>query len=274
MSAVVTELIGVSASMTADNQGEISRRYSVTGVSTEVAAVTAVRNFLLLTLGPTFAIGSLVLDKIQATEEDGQYIATANWRTFARRSQPAMGESQFNFEMSLDPVRVKIPVGGITVFKASSAETWAPQLINDLGNGEDPEGIDVYEPVYEESETHWGPTAALTPAYRNLLKSCVGKVNASAFKGWQPGEVLLRGITGTRRGANDSELTFRWSVRENQSALTVGTVTGINKQGWQYLWPRYSTVRQSEAPAIQAITHVCVATVFRTAEFSSLGIGV
>lgn len=273
MSARVTEVVGQSATLLADN-ATISRQYKVAGVASDADATLAVRNYLILTLGNPPNLGSLTLDSINTAEEiRGVYNATANWRTFQRRSQPATGETQFNFEMSLDPVKVRVPVGGVAIFRAAEAEEWEPELINDQGDGEAPEGIDVYEPTYEESVTVWGPTAGLTPAYRNALKRCVGKTNSQPFKGWGPGEVLMRGISGTRRGYNDSELTFRWSVRENQFDLTVGEVTGITKGGWQYLWPRYTAITNSSGLVVQTITHVCVATVFRSVDYLQLKIG-
>ncbi len=92
--------------------------------------------------------------------------------------------------------------------------------------------------------------------------------------GWATGEVLLKGVSGTRRGADDSELTFRWGVRHNQTDLEVEGVTGISKQGWQYLWPRTQMVRQTNGPVASQVTHVCVATVFRSGNFADLNIGV
>lgn len=273
MITVKEDLAGRVGNLTGDGNASVSRKYTVLGATTEDEAISAVRDYIVLTLGPN--LYGLVLDTISADEEVwGCWRSTANWKTFARKSPPKQGESQFNFEIGLEPVRVRVPVSAIDVFKIEDAPDWQPELINDLGDGEDAEGVDVYEPTYEESETVWGPTEALTPTYRNKLKRLVGKTNSQPFKGWDIGEVLLMGVSGTRRGAEDSELTFRWSVRENQDDLTVGQITGISKQGWQYLWPRYDKVRQSNGPAVNAITHVAVATVFRQADFKDLDIGV
>jgi len=271
----VIELVGSTSKLTANNEAEIDRQYAITGVTSSEAAVIALRDYLLLTVGNPPSIGSLVLDQITDAEQ-GQdvYYATAMWRTFARKSRPAEGESQFNIEIGLEPIRVNSAIGGVRAYKSDDVEEWVPEKINDQGNGNDVEGVDIFEPVYEESETHWFATEDLTPEYRDIISQIVGHVNDEPFKGWQAGEVLMRGISGSRRGATDTELTFRWSVRRNQTDFELGDVTGIEKKGWEYLWPRYSTKRQFDnAPSKDIITHVAVATVFPTADFSGLGIG-
>lgn len=287
MSVTVKENFGRVGNLSADGNASVSRSYTVLGATTEDAATSAVRSYLALTIGEDLTLYGLVLDTIASTEEVyGCWRSTATWKTFARRSPPAKGESQFSFELGLEPVKVRHAIGGIVVYKAEDAADWTPELLNDLGDGETPEGVDIFEPTYDESETHWGPTAAITPTYRNKLKSLVGKVNDRPWKGWDTGEVLLRGISGTRRGSDDSELTFRWSVRENLTGITIGGVTGVNKTGWQYLWPRAKvtqavTVGEEESSeetsssnlAVSQITHVCVATVFRSGNMWDLGIG-
>lgn len=254
---------GRGVGVTADGTGEVTRPYTVIGATSEEQAVVELNNYLIVTMGDPPLIGALVLDRIGGDEsEQDVWEMSATWKTFARRQQPATGEIQFNFELSLEPQRVKVPVGEIVVY-SNAERPWKPELLNDLGDGTEPEGVEVFEHIYEESETHYVKTEYLTIAYRQLLKTLVGRVNTTTFRGNQPGEVLLRGVSGSRRGANDTEMTFRWSVKENQTAFKIGAIENISKKGWQYLWPRYGTVKpDSDAPAYQGVTHVCVADVF------------
>ena len=280
--ANVMEVVGSGATLNADGNATINRNFTVTGVTQDKDAVEAVNTYLLQVLGNPPNIGALVLDTINATE-GGQniYNVTSTWKTFQRRSQPqqpAQGQTQsdetdFSFSLSLQPVRLKIPIGAVAVFKATDAADWTPQMLNDVGSGEEPEGVDVFEPVYEEEKTIRIRTTALTQQYRTTLRKAVGKTNADEFQGWQPGEVLLMGVSGTRRGSVDSEITFRWSVRENEDNLTVAGISGIQKKGWQYLWPRAETRSSDTSPMVKTITHVCVATVFKETTFAQLNIG-
>lgn len=280
--AVVREIVGSGASLNADGNATITRNFNVTGVTADKDAVEAVNAYLLISLGNPPNIGALVLDNISATESvENVYGVTASWKTFQRRSQPqqpSQGQTQsdetdFSFSLSLQPVRLKIPIGEISVYSATGAPSWTPQILNDVGNGEEPEGVDVYEPVYEEEKTIRIRTTALTQAYRTKLRRAVGKTNADQFQGWQPGECLLMGVSGTRRGSIDSEITFRWSVRENETNLTVAGVSGIAKKGWQYLWPRAEARTSDTSPMVKTVTHVCVATVFKETNFADLNIG-
>lgn len=273
MSEVVIRGIGDTASLTAGLVGAIDQAYHVFNATTADDATEALRTYLQQTYGLTPTLGSLTLDNIAVGERtEDFYDCTASWRRFARREQPAVGESQFEFSLAVQPVRVKVPVGTVTVYKSAQAADWQPQIINDIGDGEEPDGVEVFEPTYDESVTAWVQTSTLTQAYRTQLKRAIGKTNSTAFKGWQPGEVLLMGVSGTRRGQNDSELNFRWSVRENQDDITIGDVTGIQKKGWQYLWPRSEARGGTDAPIVKTVTHVAVATVFREYDFNLLNI--
>jgi len=273
MSAVI-EMVGSTAKLSADNNAEISRDYAITGTTSAENAVIALRDYLLVSIGNPPNIGALVLDNITDAEQiQNIYYATASWKTFARKEKPAEGDSQFSFELGLESVKVDAAIGGIKTFKAPNLSDWKPEKINDRGDGSEAEGVEIFEPVYEESETHWFKTSDLTLAYRDTISNIVGHTNNAPFKGYQAGEVLFKGVSGSRRGANDSEITFRWSVRRNQNDFQLGDVKGITKKGWEYLWPRYQVVRQFEAPSINKITHVAIATVFPEADFSGLNIG-
>jgi len=275
MSAIVSEIVGQKGRLSADANAELAKTYHVSGVSTEADAIAACNAFLLSSLGSPIAIGSLPLDTIDATEiADSIYECVATFRTFQRRSAPAVGEVQFSFELGTLSTEVAYPVGAISVYRSGS-DSWQPQLLNDDGKGSQPSPVPILEPTYDESETHWVPLDSITLGYRQTLKALIGKTNATFWKGNQPGEALLTGVSGTRRGASDAELTFRWSVRENQTGITIGGITGVSKQGWQYLWVRYETTRTSDdEPSVETPSHVCVASVYRSADLSLLGIGV
>lgn len=136
-------------------------------------------------------------------------------------------------------------------------------------------GCDILEVSTSFSETHYLPIATVTPLYKSLIASVVGKVNIAPFKGFPAGEVLCLGASGGQRGAEDWELSFKFARHPNQTGLTIGPFTGIDKTGWQYIWVRYKeyedTVSKSLVRQPQA---VYVETVYYSADFSLLGIGV
>ncbi len=136
------------------------------------------------------------------------------------------------------------------------------------------EGVDITVPVYQFSETHYLPDETVTPAYRLTLFQLTGRVNAGAFKGFNAGEVLFLGASGSRRGYGDWEITFRFAASPNVSNLTIGDITGIDKKGWEYLWVRYADSEDAAAKAlVKKPLAVYIERVYDNGDMSLLGIG-
>lgn len=74
-------------------------------------------------------------------------------------------------------------------------------------------------------------------AYAKLLSELTGTTNnAPSFGGeFAAGELLFAGATG-EVVATDPQLTFSFLASKNVTGLTIGDITGINKQGHEYLW--------------------------------------
>jgi hypothetical protein len=144
-------------------------------------------------------------------------------------------------------------------------------------DGQNVNGVDITVPVYQFSETHFIDPAFIGQGYKLTLFSLTGTVNDSSFRGFQAGEVLFLGASGTRRGidADDRwELSYKFASSPNQSGLSVGTITGIQKRGWDYLWVQYGDeVDQAVKVLIKKPIAVYVEQVYRFASFGSLGIG-
>jgi len=134
------------------------------------------------------------------------------------------------------------------------------------------EGTDVTIPVYSFTETHYLPVAVVTGAYKAALFYLTGKVNNAAFKGFAIGEVLFQGASGSQRGEEDWEITFRFAASPNVTGLSVGLITGINKKGWEYLWVRYADAEDQNVLVKQPIA-AYVEKVYDEGDFSGLGIG-
>ena len=101
------------------------------------------------------------------------------------------------------------------------------------------EGCEIDVPVYNWSETWYVPAANVTGAYKAGIFALIAKTNDAAFRGFQRGEVLFRGARGSLRKADQLELAFNFSASQNVTNRTIGTITGIDKRGWEYIWCRY-----------------------------------
>jgi hypothetical protein len=134
--------------------------------------------------------------------------------------------------------------------------------------------VDITVPVYNFTETHYLPDSQVTMGYRGDLFRLTGKVNNASFKGLDAGECLFLGASGSKRGSDDWEITFRFAASPNKTGLTIGDIINIDKKGWEYLWVRYA---DAEDPASNTLVKQPVAAyvekVYEDGSFSSLGIG-
>jgi len=100
-----------------------------------------------------------------------------------------------------------------------------------------------------------------------------GTTNSAPFRGFSTGEVLFLGAAGSKRADGDWEITFRFAGSFNETGITVGSIIGINKNGWDYLWVRYEDKDDMGAQSIvKQPTAAYVERVYRVTSFASLGI--
>lgn len=80
------------------------------------------------------------------------------------------------------------------------------------------------------------------------------------------------GASGTKRGAGNWEVTYRFGVRPNDAAFSVTGVPGsVAKRGWDYAW--ILAEKQSSASGITFdTTGAYIEEVYADGDFSTLGI--
>jgi len=217
----------------------------------------------------------LVYDGLVRQSAHVKQIGPALWegsvRYGKRQKEPETGESSYQFETSGGTQHITQSLG--TTRYAPEGQT-APDFKGAIGATADSvEGVDITVPQYSFSETHYLPTEVVTGGFKAALFALTGRVNASAFRGFQPGEVLFLGASGAKRGEEDWEITFRFAASPNVTGLTVGDITGIAKSGWQYMWVRYEDTEDENAHRlVKRPVSVYVETVYYSGDFSLLGI--
>lgn len=137
--------------------------------------------------------------------------------------------------------------------------------------------MDITVPVYTFTETHTLAATTVTNAYKATLFGLTGRVNDASFKGLAEGECLFLGAAGSRRGTSAEdlwEISFAFAGSPNVTGLSVGTISGIAKNGWEYLWVRYQEAEDTSAKMlIRKPVAAYVERVYRDGSFSALGIG-
>jgi len=71
----------------------------------------------------------------------------------------------------------------------------------------------------------------VTPAYKTTLFALTGTVNSGAFEGFAAGEVLFLGASGSKRGEEDWEITYRFAASPNATDIQVGHIVVAAKKG-------------------------------------------
>jgi hypothetical protein len=106
-------------------------------------------------------------------------------------------------------------------------------------------GVDIVDGKFEFTYTVIFNN--LTWGYLKNLRYLVGSVNSKVLFGFQPGELLLIGASGSYRtgttsnyGIGSWEVAFKYWAQYNQTGIVVGSIAPFNKNGWDYVWFGYS----------------------------------
>jgi hypothetical protein len=196
---------------------------------------------------------------------------TANFEALEFTEQEEEEEPVFSFD-----------TGGGTQHISQSIQTiakYGPQASDLLGgaigyDGENIAGVDITIPVFNFTETHFLPNSTVTPSYKGNLFNKTGKVNSGGFRGLAAGEVLFLGAAGSKRGEDDWEITFRFAALPNKTNIQVGSIAGISKKGWEYMWVQYADdVDAAKKQIIKKPVAVYIEKVYEETSFAGLGIG-
>jgi hypothetical protein len=160
----------------------------------------------------------------------------------------------------------------------------APNQSGAIGvDGDSVQGVDIVVPALTWTETYDVPSFYVTANYIKTLSRITGTVNNSTFRTFRAGEVLFAGASGAqdwdeKKGDGPWTLSYKFVQSSNAGsgetfpALTIGSITGIVKEGHEYLWVRYEDAVNSSA-LIKQPRAVYVNSVYRKQDFSQLGIG-
>ena len=113
------------------------------------------------------------------------------------------------------------------------------------------QGIDIPSSFLKFSETKYFKRSSMSFAFLRKLKKMTNKVNISAFRGFEKGEVRFAGASGNwDDDTNIVSVTYNYEVRENEAAVTIDGIKCDPLLGWVYRWIFY----KKEADAIGLIT--------------------
>lgn len=166
----------------------------------------------------------------------------------------------------------------------ANGENGAPYAEHAIGvddNGVN--GVDIVVPQLTWTETYDVPSTYVTSAYIKGVAALTGTINSATFRTFDAGEVLFLGASGSQewdqqKGNGPWTLSFKFVASPNAGqgktvpALEIGSITGVEKRGHDYLWVRYETSVGSDT-LLKKPKHVYVNKVYRDGNFANLGIG-
>jgi hypothetical protein len=148
-------------------------------------------------------------------------------------------------------------------------------------------GVDIVVPQLTWTEAYDVPSKFVTNAYVRSVHLLTGSVNADPFRGFNKGEVLFMGMTGSQewdaqRGDGPWSLSYKFVASPNRGpdlgglpAEPVGNITVYNKYGHDFLWIRYASVDDANNNLLlRQPLNVYVNKVYPDGDFSKIGIGV
>jgi len=160
----------------------------------------------------------------------------------------------------------------------------APDQKGAIGvDGDSVQGVDIVIPALQWTENYDVPAQYVTNDWVKTVSALTGTTNNAAFRSFAAGEVLFIGGTGSQdwdaeKGDSPWSLSFKFVASPNADGttlptLTIGSITGIEKRGHEYLWVRYESEVNSGTP-LKVPKYVYVNQVYPSANFALLGIGV
>lgn len=136
------------------------------------------------------------------------------------------------------------------------------------------EGTDIVIPTFRWSESYFFDNSVVDAAFKATLFLLTGRTNQAVWRGYNIGEVLFEGVRGQRRGSGKWELNYNLAASPNLTGITVGTMTGIAKKGWEYLWVRhYDLDDTTSISVVRRPLFVVIERVYDPGDLTLLGIG-
>jgi hypothetical protein len=138
-------------------------------------------------------------------------------------------------------------------------------------------GVDIVVPQLQWQESYDVPNSYVTSDWIRGVAGVTGTTNNSPFRGFEAGEVLFVGCSGSQewddeKGRGPWSLSFRFVASKNVTGETIGDISGVSKKGHEYLWVRYEDAVDSNV-LLKKPKAVYVNKVYRESNFSALGIG-
>lgn len=173
------------------------------------------------------------------------------------RDRPT-GTSKLSINSSAATQNVKTSLETIASFKTPLDVTAATPPDNDnavnvtsSGSERTVEGVDIFVKAFSFTFTEYRANADTDEAYILSLYAIETTTNDDEWTvtdsgglsmTFPEGEVLYLGFSCSQRNDDDYEIVHNFIASPNVEGMTLGSITGIDKKGWEYLWAEFRDI--------------------------------
>ena len=190
------------------------------------------------------------------------YTATAQYGPNSRET----GSMKISFDTTGGTVNVKASKETVNSYPAGATDHKQAISVDATGNVG---GADVVIPALKLTVSFRHPIGNVDIGYMRKMARNTGKMNSTSFLGFDAGEVLFLGATGSEGTDCESEVSYQFACSENLRGLTIGAITGITKRGWDIAWIAFQAAIDAGKPATQP-QYVYVERVYDSVNLGSL----
>ena len=143
-------------------------------------------------------------------------------------------------------------------------------------------GTSIFVPTKSWTETVQIPAGQYSFTYEDDVDTVIqAPLNSGMFRGYQALSVMFLGanISYDLKNPDYVQASFDFAWQPNRSSangntLTIGPISGISKNAWDYLWVFYKSAEDTIAHDMKPhVKNVYVERVYDPSDFSLLNIG-
>jgi hypothetical protein len=221
-------------------------------------------------------------DENCAVEEvaDGIFWGTVQYKSPADAILPA---GQFTVSFDISGMQTKITQSYSTVSSymspsATAAGVTKPNFHGAINVSADGtiEGTDIQIPTlcYTIKNTYTDDEITASGFVATTIMNCVGSPNSATYRGFAAGQLLLTSASGVQRSDTNWDVTYKFQVGKPAVSVTIGDITGINADGWDYVWVYYEDLFDSSTNRVnKKPVSVYVERILQRADYAGLNIG-
>ena len=140
-------------------------------------------------------------------------------------------------------------------------------MIGVTGKG-DVEGAEMIIPALKITYGFRHPQGVVDESFARTLARNTGKVNSDSWRGFDAGELLFIGASGSDGSEADAEVSYQFAASEN-ATLTIGEIADVVKKGHEALWIEYEDDEEDDE-AVQIPKRIHIERVYSDMSFASI----